>query len=305
MFLTKIVLEVANLICNNRLAFAVFRLLDMFQAVFVMYPADKYYADTFTFGWRQSRIAWSPFIVGTIRHPSGKRSLMFAISAHVDGKDSNVGSATVRTFHQRVEKIAEQVGAKTIHFAGTLPGRLAAIRVRRGGNQKNERQATGENVIKAVLELRAARSHGSENYVVVLGSNGYVGKGVVHGLEQLGIKVLGVDKDGVYAGGRRLGDSYIQPRLPHILLNITRPDEINGYIDSAAMSKGTTVLNEVYPAFDPDVVCQIRDLGAQVFHLAGVVADVWPVPFPGAYYGAAPCCSALPGVDYQVKLVEL
>lgn len=304
-FLRKVLLEVVNLTCNNSVAFRIFRRIGLFQAVFVMYPADSDYADYFTFRARQWFITWKPFITGVIKHPSGERSLKFAISAHVDGKDSHVDSTTMHTFHSGVEKIAKQLGASTIHFAGTLPGRLTAFRVRRGDNQRNERQATEENVIKAVTMLRATLSHGNENFVVVLGSKGYVGKGVVSGLEQLGIRVLSVDKDGVFASGRYLGDRYIQPRLPHIMLNITRPEAINAYIDPATMSNCTTVLNEVYPAPHPDVVSQMKDLGARVFHIGGVVASVAPLPFPSAYCGAVPCCAALPGTDYQVKVIEM
>ncbi len=296
-FLTKIFLEVANLFFNNRIAFYFARRLRLFDAVFVMYPADYHFADYFTFRARQWLIRWKPFIVGVVNHPSGKRTLMFAISAFVDGKDGASEVVMLRLLHSRAEVIKERLGANSTHFAGTLPRRFTALKIRRGENQKNERRATQINVVNAVTWLRVKISHISENPVVILGSNGYIGKEVVAQLTELGIKVICVDKVGV-------SDSYEKPAMPHIVVNITTPEAINEYVDPRHMDGNTVLLNEVYPAPHDDVVKQMRDLEVKVFHIAGVCANAFP-SFPSSYQGAIPCCAALYDEDYPIKVVEL
>lgn len=303
-FVTKIFLEVVNLFCNNQIAFTIARKFCIFDAVFVMYPADYQFADYFTFRWRQWLITWKPFIVGVARHPSGKKTLMFAISAFVDGKDRVAEGATLRLLHSRVDRIREYLGATSTHFAGTLPGRFTALRIRRGDDQKNERKATQENVVRAVMSLREQLAHGPCSPVVILGSNGYIGKEVTAQLLGVGISVVGIEKEGIYENGACREGIYTDPGTPHIFVNIAAPEAINQYVDPQGMSSMTTFLNEVYPAPCEDVVRQMKDLGVRVFHIAGVMAEVTP-SFPSSYGGAIPCCAALPGIDYSVKVIEL
>ena len=292
----KILGEVVNLLFNNRLVFAVVRQLQLFDAVFVMYPANAKFADHFTFRVRQRLITWRPFIIGMAKHPSGKRTLMFAISAFVDGKDSG-DSDGFRLLHDRVETLRQRIGATTTHFAGTLPGRFTALKVRRGVNQKNERVATQENVVGAVMQLRDLFCHKDTYPVIILGSQGYIGKEVVAQLVAKDVHVIGIDK-GVDAV------EYVKPGVPHIVVNITAPEAINQYIDSKYMDHNTILLNEVYPAPHADVVSHLHELGVLVYHIAGVEAEAIP-PFPGSYRGALPCCAAIPGEGYSVKIIEL
>lgn len=287
-----------NLVFNNWIGLTILRRLRLFQAVFVMYPADQTFADYFTFRLRQRVIKWRPFIVGMITHPSGKRTLMFAISAHVDGKDSAYEPEDLRNLHRRTERIQGLLGANSTHFAGTLPGRLSALRVRRGDNQGNEQRATVENVLKAIRFVRGTH----QLPVVILGSKGYVGRKVDESLRKTGISVTGVEKDGVYYEGERVAESYAPPTDMHLLINITRPEVVNDYIDH--MGEKTILLNEVYPAPHRDVVAAMKEKGVKPCHIAGVEARVWP-SFPLSYQGAIPCCAALPGEDYDVVVIKL
>lgn len=287
-----------NLIFNNTLGLRVLGWLKIFEAVFIMYPADQEFADYYTFRTRQRLIKWRPFIVGMITHTSGVRTLMFAISAHVDGKDSVYEPEDLRGLHASVEELRTRLGATSTHFAGTIPGRLAILRVHRYENQANEQKATAENVIKAIHFVRGDRLVP----VVVLGSRGYVGRKVAEDLKSHNIKTIGVDLGGVYHNGLCVSSNYTQPPDPHVLVNITGPEKANGYIDE--MGKNTLFLNEVYPAPHPDVVQAMKEKGVDVRHIAGVKASVWP-PFPSAYQGAVPCCAALPGEDYEVLVIKL
>ncbi len=292
-------MEVVNLLFNNRWMFAIARYLRLFDAVFVMYPAGYEFADHFTFRMRQKSITWSPFIVGIIKHPRGERTLMFAISAFVDGKDGAFEGEMLRALHERTDVIRRHIGAASTHFAGTLPGKFSTLKIRRGDNQKNERRATQENVLSAVRLLRVKLGHDHLNAVVVIGSNGFIGKGVTEQLEEEGIVVISVDKSN--PPEQR---NYRKPDTPHVVLNITGPEAINEYVTGLHMGVGTTVLNEAYPAPHPDVVQQMHELGAAVFHIAGVSAKTLP-SFPSSYEGAVPCCAALPGVQYEIQLVKL
>jgi hypothetical protein len=186
------------------------------------------------------------------------------------------------------------LGARTTHFAGTLPGRFTAYRVRRGTNQKNEREATVQNVVDAILLVRVKMGHDADSPVVVLGAAGYIGRGVVERLGEVGVTTCSVDKL----------DRYTKPSCPHLLVNITTPDAINEYLSGEFIDGNTTVLNEVYPQPHPDIVEEIRQLGAGLYHISGVKAYVVP-PFPKEYNGAVPCCAALAEERYEVVVTVL
>ncbi len=302
-FWIKLFLEIVNLIGNNRAAFALAKYFKIFNAVFVMYPADNYFADYFTFRARQRFIKWKPFITGVATHPSGKMALMFAISSHIDGKDEGDVNEKARDFHTKVEMLRLRLGAVTTHFAGTLPSRLTALKVRRGSNALNERVATARNVVEAILHTRSHEGHTGNHLVVVLGSKGYIGREVIKMLEAKNIQVVGVDVDGVYKEGVFWSKVYTKPTSNHLLVNITHPEAINKYIDDQ-MDATTSLLNEVYPAPHKDVIESMKEKGVKVFHIAGVKTSVWP-PFPSAYKGAVPCCAALPNETYEVAVVRL
>ena len=287
----KILLEVINIMFGNRLAFFVAKKARLFDAVFVMYPATLMFADHYTFRWRQQRIAWRPWITGIIKHPSGKRTLQFAISATEAQLLSMDHADDMRSLYERTVRIQEMVGASTNHFAGIIPGRFLHLRVKR---DKNELMATATNVVKAILALRREERHAKRNAVVILGARGYVGREVVKNLEGEKIPVVAVD----------IGDVYTKPIDRHIIVNITRPEGINEYISENYLDKSAIILNEVYPAPHPSIVSDIKALGAKVFHIAGVEAICIP-KFPSAYVSAVPCCAALPTEEYKVVAVPL
>ncbi len=296
-FFLKVALEVINLFCNNRIAFWLVKQFEVFDAVFVMYPADQEFADALTFRCRQRRIRFRPFITGVIVHPNCKRTLVFAVSAFIDKAGVGEDEENLRLLHARTEDIRKNIGAKTTHFAGTLPGRFTNFRIRRGTNQKNERLATVENVVNAIRQVREMKSHTNEHSVIVLGGNGFIGRGVVDVLRQESVTVISIDKNG--------GDTtYTMPKSAHLVVNIMTPGAIREYIDEKFIGPSTTVLNEVYPAPHQELVEEMNSLGADVFHIVGVVADAYP-SFPKAYRGAVPCCAALTDANYRVGITKL
>jgi hypothetical protein len=207
----------------------------------------------------------------------------------------------LRSLHERVKVISSWLGNVSTHFAGTLPGKLSALHVRRGGNQKNERSATQSNVVKAILSVRKEKGHTNDNPVVIFGALGYIGKMVTQALRSAGIQVVEVDK---YPNTVDILSHYQKPDVPHVIVNITRPEAFNDYVTREILAEGVCFLNEVYPAPHPDVVFEMSSLGVDVRHIAGVKASVWP-QFPGAYKDAVPCCAALSGEDYTVLIVKL
>lgn len=285
----KILLECVNALLNNRAAFRIFRMLGLFQAVFVIYPATSQYANYFCFRWRQKAQAWKPWIVGAIRHPSGARTLLFGISSGEDEIKSDANAADLLRLHQATGDIAARVGAISIHFAGIIPGRLKSRRVLR---QNMEQEATSIAVVKAVLKLRARLDHAPEAPVVLLGYRGFVGREVMRRLAQMNLAVRGVEK----------GDRLVVPSVPHLVVNITLPEAINNHIEN--FNEHSVLLNEVYPAPDQETLERLYSKGVQAYHLAGVRAIAWPA-FPGAYRGAVPCCGAIPSEEYEVMLRKL
>lgn len=266
-----------------------------FHGVFLMYPAHQTFADHFVPREEQDRIRWIPHPVGLIAHPNGKRTLMTAISAPIDQEGFVFGKGELNLLQKRIKKVARAVGATSLHFAGTLPGRMAMNRINRGGNQNNEQIATVENVLKAALHMR--RELGSpEMPVFILGVNGYIGRELFSQLQKQGVSVSGVDKDGGSLRGEK-------PKTEHLLVNVAKPEALGEYVRAFPYER-FHVLNEVYPGPEPEELAYVQRFGHRVFHLAGVVAECWP-PFPGEYQGCVPCCAALPGIDYEVVVREL
>lgn len=297
----KVILEILNLLFFNRFFFYCVKRFRLVDALFVMYPADQSFADHYTFRWRQRLIRWKPFFVGIITHPSGKITLKCAISTKIDGENYDIDG--LRGFHKSVEKLASFLGANvSTHLAGTLPGRLTGLRVSRGRNSMNERRATVANVIKAIETVREKHGHNKGNPVIILGSMGYIGREVSNQLQEKGVVVVGVDIQAVIDQEGSTSTVYTDPKIPHLVVNITRPEAINKYIDR--MSSNTVVINEVYPAPHQDVLAEMKAKGIDVYHIGGVQAKSQPT-FPGPYAGAVPCCAALSDEDYPIVLVQL
>lgn len=285
----KILLECINALFNNGFSFWMFKRLGLFQAVFVIYPATSQYADYFSFQRRQKINVWEPWIVGIIKHPSGARTLSFAISSDEGDIKSDAKASDLRHMHQVTKKLAEKIGAKSIHFAGIIPG---CLKYRRVSRPNTEQEATSIAVVKAIQSLRAQRGHTPDAPVVLLGYKGFVGREVMRRLTQMNLAVSGVEK----------GEKLVAPNIPHLMVNITLPEAINIHLES--FNEQSVLLNEVYPAPDMEIIEHLHSKGVQVFHLAGVKAEAWPI-FPNAYSGAVPCCGAIPSEHYEVILKEL
>lgn len=235
----KILLECVNALLNNRLAFWMFKRLGLFQAVFVIYPATSQYANYFSFQWRQKINVWEPWIVGIIKHPSGARTLSFAISSDEGDIKSDAKASDLRRLHQVTKYLAEKIGAKSTHFAGIIPG---CLKYRRVSRPNTEQEATSIAVVKAIQSLRAQLSHTPDAPIVMLGYKGFVGREVMRRLTQMNLAVSGVEKD----------DKLIAPNVPHLVVNITMPEAINTHIEN--LNEHSVLLNEVYPAPDREVL---------------------------------------------------
>lgn len=285
----KLLLECVNVLLNNRLAFWIYKQLNLFQAVFVVYPATSQYANHFSFRWRQKINVWAPWIIGIIKHPSGARSLTFAISADEEKIKSDAQASGLSSLHEATKKVADKVGAKSIHYAGIIPG---CMKYRKVSRPNTEQEATSIAVIKAIQTLRTQLGHPPDAPVILLGYRGFVGREVTRRLTEINLFVSGVEKD----------DSLVVPDTPHLIVNITLPEAINTHIGN--FNEHSVLLNEVYPAPNRETVGRLRSKNVQVFHLAGVQAKAWP-PFPSTYRGAVPCCGAIPSEHYEVVLKKL
>ena len=285
----KVFLECINALLNNRFAFWIVKRFGLFQAVFVVYPATSQYANYFSFQWRQKINVWTPWIVGIIKHPSGARTLTFAISADEGNIKSDTKASDLRHLHQVTKEVADKVGAKSIHFAGIIPG---CLKYRKVSRQNTEQEATSIAVVKAIRSLRTQVGHTPDAPVILLGYRGFIGREVMRRLTQINLSVRGVEN----------GDGLVAPNIPHLVVNITMPEAINIHLEN--FNEYSVLLNEVYPAPDMEILGRLHSKNVQVFHLAGVQAKAWPT-FPSAYRGAVPCCGAIPTEHYEVILKKL
>ena len=292
--LRRLALEVLNLLLNHDLVFSVVGILNkrfnFLESIFLVYPANRKYAEAYAYKRRLDTNQWSPWISGFLVQ-NGKLTIMFAISA-TNGHFTDAGSdQNLRMMADRMEEIKNLLGASRKTFAGTLPSILFKKRILR---EAPEADLTAEAVNQAISLVKVGENL-LDTPIVILGGGGFIGRRVLKLLGGESEKVISID----LVPGKTREDLW-----PHhlkgqriLVVNITVNNAMSDYID--LMWPGTVVLNEVYPEPKQSVVDSLTVKGCKCYHIVGVHASAFP-PFPAAYKGAVPCCAAWPSLQMKV-----
>jgi hypothetical protein len=142
---------------------------------------------------------------------------------------------------------------------------------------------TPEVVRRAVQEVRAKHFNGYPHNVVLLGGAGRIGRAVHHLLKQDGIDPIVLDPAAPASANL---NALILPST--LLVDVSRHGTIQRYLDE--IPEGTVVLNEVFPEPNREVLAEFRNKNIAAYHIAGVLAQVYP-SLPMGYRNALPCCA--------------
>jgi hypothetical protein len=289
-------------VANTRPGLTVLRTLLRPHGLFLCYPVDARFADHFCSRRRQAAIAWTPYLIGWARQGRGW-SLVWAVSSTERDFADPAQREHLRAMAQALQAQARAFGARQLSFAGVLPALLRARRVVREGIEAELTCRALRDATHQVVAAHAAPLDG----VVVLGGRGYIGRQLMQVLaadppaspdppDRRGrpgqpLPIVSVDKDDTLpAAGAWL------------VINCTVPGAIDTRVD--AFTRGSVVLNEVYPAPRADTLARLKARGVRCFHVAGVAGRAWP-RFPDEYEGAIPCCAALQGEPMRVVVKDL
>ena len=277
-FFVKILLEIINFPPILLTILFFFRKTNRVKNIFIVYPANKKFSNSFCFSFRQKQIKWGPiFLIGLVIHKNSDVTLTFAISADEKDFSDSKNSEKIRIFYQESKNIADKFNA-TIRFAGRLPSIMKRLNISR---KEVERSETVRIVSKCITDNLHEDLRGIEKYpIIILGSKGYIGGEISKALRERGINVIDID----------VGDTFVPITGVHVVINITIPKAINMYIKY--FTSNTILINEVYPVIQGETLNQLKQKGVKLFHIAGVAVKKAIPGFPGEYAGALPCCGA-------------
>lgn len=291
----RIGIKVFNMIFDHDLIFwligLVNRHLKIIKSVFIAYPANENYALSYVYKGRISKVKWDPWLVSPLWQ-NGKLTLMFVISSsNGDFKENN---KHLRHLVKRTERIRKLLCAERKTFAGTLPGILYGRIVR----EAPEAELTADVIVQIVQEVEKKEALPNVP-VIILGGRGFIGRRVVKRLKKIkdASKIYSVDLPNENKTEKKQIDLPNELRGKKvIMLNITLKGVISNYIDQ--VWPGMIIINEVYPEPDPCILECLKNAGCICYHIVGVRAKSFP-KFPGAYWGAIPCCAAWPSKNLE------
>jgi hypothetical protein len=286
--LLKISLEIINLIFNHGFIFRNVKRFIPIESVFLMYPANQKFADAFTYKKRQVIIKWQPWLCGIIIQDK-RIILSFCISAIEKDFLEQENLKFLSELEENFEKLRQTIGAKKKTYAGILPGVLYYKKII---TDPTEADVTAAVVAKVVDKIIKEKGLQPDTQIVTLGSEGFVGRKIKEVLAYE--NVLGIDIKSL--------NNPAWPKKPCIVLNMATKTALVQNIDN--IPDGSIVVNEVYPEPGKKVLESLSEKNCPCYHIAGVKAITIP-NFPGAYKGAAPCCSAILSEDIIPVIYEL
>ena len=259
------------------------------ESVFVAYPADEEYSDSYFFDCLKPLVKWSPFAVGIARQ-NGQWILMSVISATEADIECKDNEFELLKLKYRTDKLRELLGAPQMKFSGILPGVMFGKRIRR---EIPEAEVTVDAVCKAVEKVRKREQLPEDAPVIVLGGMGFIGRRLV---KKLNGNTWCVDlRPGMEWPKELRGQQ-------GIVVNVSRNAILTDYLDQ--LWSGLILVNEVYPEPSRCELDALERKSIPAYHVVGAKALALP-PFPKAYQGGIPCCAALMNDDMEVLVRRL
>jgi len=290
----RMLIILANWLFNHQFVFkiigAVNKRFGFIESVFLAYPANDDYALAYVYRSRLPKVQWSPRPVGFLKQ-NGKLGIMFVISASNKDFRNQANADNLRKVVAKMEYFCLLLNAKRKTFAGILPGLLF---FKRAIKETHEADTTVKAVGLAIAEVKAREKLPPDCPIIILGGRGFIGRKVFANLPSENLYCVDTANGcewPVHLRGQKI-----------LLVNIADNGALDEYVSK--LWSGTVVLNEVYPEPKAATVERLKWLGCACYHIQGVEGRAFP-PFPHAYRGAIPCCSAWMADKMKVVLLRM
>lgn len=266
-----------------------------FKTATLFYLADQRYLESVTFKWYAKSRRWMP-VLGGVFSFSGSGGFICVMGCNEADFCDPSNTSRVMDVFTRMERIASLLRVSTASYSGILPSVLARLGVER---EPIEADRTVKWVLKAVSQVQEHCQMPMTTPIVILGSEGHIGKRLTMRIARKPIANL------IELDSRREDHDRVKAALsslpPVIFVNAARDDALDQYIDSIPL--GSTVLNEVYPECRASTLTALKVRNIRYFHICGVAAASLP-HFPRAYAGAVPCCAASAAASSSTGVVK-
>jgi hypothetical protein len=265
------------------------------RSVFFCYAGSARYAHHYRYSWAANFLRWYPTPIGVFRQGDAWGLVCASPVTEREFTDP-ANRAQLKLLIERLSRFRRLLAADHVSFAGILPSYLKRSQIEPlDGNQVDR---TAEVVTVAVQQLQKEHFNGIAHDVVLMGGSGRVGQQVCASLLRAGItaKIIDPAAKAVSFSMRQLGER------ASLVVDVSRRGVIEACLEEIPIN--AVLLNEVFPE-PPDITRQrLKARGMVAYHLAGVVAQVYP-SLPLGYGNAVPCCAMHGGGDITPVLKRL
>lgn len=241
------------------------------NSVFITYPSSKKFIKYFTFEIFVDKFNWMIIPISLYKY-NNRWGLILGcptLEKDLDNKDK------LKNLISHSLKIKKFLNIKYINYAGIIPSLIKKYNIK-NDVIKNNSLKISHIIYLCVKKIFLKHNMDKNNLIIILGSNGYIGKKLSNYLSAKNYNLLKIDVD--------TSIEYVNKiNTKSLLIDVSRKGVLNEYKD--IFSNNTILLNEVYP---PSKIKQSPFLYA--YHLAGIQADLYP-EMPQEYKGVIPCCA--------------
>jgi hypothetical protein len=279
----RIAIVVLSALCRTWAPFvlvgALNRIFPVFVSVFFCYAGNERYARHYCYGSSRNFLLWFPSAIGVFRQ--GKKWGLVCAAPVTEAEFTDPkNSLELSLLLRRLRRIKIILGAERLSFAGILP----TILQRRWPETISDLGCdhTPEVVRRAVHQVARIHFRGRPHTVVLLGGAGRIGRAVQESLKTDGINSIVVDPAGESSTFKDVDSTSM------LLVDVSRHGVIQRYVPE--IPNDAVVLNEVFPEPSREVLTELTNRNIITYHIAGIVADVYP-SLPLGYKNALPCCA--------------
>jgi len=301
-FLRRVSLLLSGTFISNKLIYSLIGIFNKYllnrkiESIFLLYPANKAYIKPYCFDWYAKIIKWEPKIVGLYKQQN-KWGIIFGLSSSDEDFFDPKNNKRLHELEKGMENIRQKIGAKQKSYAGVLPGILERESII---NNPTSSENTALAVMRTIEKIRNEESIAEKPQIIILGSEGHIGKRVKQKLAPIYSNIFCVDLK------LNNTDPDFWPKSIKcdnaIIINITKKEAFRDYVDK--LWAKAIFVNEVYPEPENEFIEKIKNKGIHYYHIVGTKGAAWP-SFPNSYKGGIPCCATISSVFYSSSKADI
>ena len=271
------------------------------KTIFIAYPANRKYAEAYTYGWTRKKIAWKPFLVGIYKQ-NGKWGIMFVISSTEEDFNNIDNVENLKKLSNRVAVIRKLVRTNFEAYAGILPSIFKRNNIE---IKKESRELTIKAIVGSIDKVSNKIGYPEDVPIIILGAGGYIGTKLKESLATENREIVSIDigKEGKDKANIEDWPDHLENKQA-ILVNVSNKDTLENYVN--LFWPDLVLLNEAYGNFK-DCLEELNKKGSLAFHIVGVKALSIP-QLPRIYRGAVPLCAAWnkkEGMEFVIRPLNL